>query len=72
MIGAVPERGWRPLPEYALSEVAEGCYQPTGWGHSYRYVVKRELAEKANGELDWKYHVVVTNDEQRRAAEVLV
>jgi hypothetical protein len=71
-IGAVPERGWRRLPEYALSEVAEGCYQPTGWERPYRYVVKRELAEKANGELYWKYHVVVTNDEQRRAAEVLV
>lgn len=70
-IGAVPERGWRPLPEYAVSEVAEVRYQPTGWGQSYRYVVKRELAEKASGELYWKYPVVVTNDEQRRAAEVL-
>jgi hypothetical protein len=64
--------GWCPLPQYAVSEVAEVRYQPTGWGHSYRYVVKRELAEKANGELYWKYHVVVTNNEQRRAAEVLV
>ena len=71
-IGAVPERGWRPLPEYALSEVAEVRYQPTGWEQPYRYVVKRELAEKASGELYWKYHAVVTNDEQRRAAEVLV
>jgi hypothetical protein len=71
-IGAVPERGWRLLPEYALSEVAEVRYQPTGWERPYRYVVKRELAEKATGELYWKYHVVVTNDELRRAAEVLV
>jgi len=71
-IGAVPERCWRPLPAYALSEVAEVRYQPTGWGHSYRYVVKRELAEKASGELYWQYHAVVTNDEQQRAAEVLV
>jgi Transposase DDE domain group 1 len=72
MIGAVPERSWRLLPEYALSEVAEVRYQPTGWERPYRYVVKRELAQKTNGELYWKYHVVVTNDEQRRAAEVLV
>jgi hypothetical protein len=70
-IGVVPERSWRPLPEYALSEVAEVRYQPTGWGQLYRYVVKRELAEKASGELYWKYHVVVTNDEERIASEVM-
>jgi hypothetical protein len=71
-IGAVSERSWRSLPDYALSEVAEVRYQPTGWGQPYRYVVKRELAEKANGELYWKYHVVVTNDEVRTAAAVMV
>lgn len=71
-IGAVPERCWRPLPEYALSEVTEVRYQPTGWGQPYRYVVKRELAEKASGELYWKYHVVVTNDEARTASAVMV
>jgi hypothetical protein len=69
---AVPERSWRALPEYALSEVTEVRYQPTGWEQPYRYVVKRELAEKANRELYWKYHVVVTNDEARTAAAVLV
>ena len=36
-IGAVPERCWRPLPEYALSEVAAVRYQPTGWEQPYRY-----------------------------------
>lgn len=71
-IGAVPERSWRSLPEYALSEVTEVRYQPTGWEQPYRYVVKRELAEKANGELYWKYHVVVTNDEARTASAVMV
>jgi len=70
-IGRVPERSWRALPEYALSEIAEVHYQPTGWEQPYRYVVKRELAEKASGELYWKYHVVVTNDEARTAAAVL-
>jgi hypothetical protein len=71
-IGAVPERSWRPLPDYALCEVAEVHYQPTGWQQSYRYVIKRELAEKATGELYWKYHVVVTNDEARTAVAVMV
>src|SRR4029453_3817719 len=53
-IAAVPEQNWRPLPEYELAEVAELRYQPTGWRHSYRYVVKRELAERKTGELYWK------------------
>jgi hypothetical protein len=35
-ITALPERRWRNLPEYALAEVAELRYQPTGWAHSYR------------------------------------
>jgi len=48
-IAALPERGWQPLPAYELADVAEGRYQPTGWGCSYRYVVKRELAEKKTG-----------------------
>lgn len=71
-LGAVPERSWRVLPEYALSEVTEVRYQPTGWEQPYRYVVKRELAEKANGALYWKYHVVVTNDEARTASAVMI
>ena len=60
----MPERRWRHLPEYALAEVAELRYQPTGWAHAYRYVVKRELAETKAGELYWKYHATVTNEEE--------
>jgi hypothetical protein len=71
-IRAVPERRWRNLPEYALAEVAELCYQPTGWAHPYRYVVKRELAETNRGELYWKYHATVTNEEVQSACEVVV
>jgi hypothetical protein len=71
-IAAVPERSWRPLPDYALSEVTEVRYQPTGWAHPYRYVVKRDLTEKASGELYWKYHVVVTTDAIRPAAALMV
>jgi hypothetical protein len=69
---ALPERRWRNLPEYALAEVAELRYQPTGWARPYRYVVKREVAETKDGELYWKYHATVTNEEEQAACEVVV
>src|SRR5713226_3036914 len=69
---ALPERCWRPLPEYDLAEVAELRYQPTGWERPYRYVVKREVAERKSGELYWKYHALVTNDDIQPAAAVMV
>jgi hypothetical protein len=71
-IVALPEQSWRPLPEYELADVAELRYQPTGWSHPYRYVVKRELAVRKSGELYWKYHATVTNDEVRSARALVV
>jgi len=71
-ITALPERHWHLLPEYALAEVAELRYRPTGWAHSYRYVVKRELAETKDGELYWRYHATVTNEERQGVREVVV
>jgi DDE family transposase len=71
-ITAVPERRWHPLPEYELAEVTELRYQPTGWSHPYRYVIKREVAETKAGELYWKYHATVTNAEDLLAREVVV
>jgi hypothetical protein len=71
-ITAVPERCWHPVPEYELAEVTELRYQPTGWSHPYRYVVKREVAETKAGELYWKYHATVTNEEDQMARAVLV
>jgi Transposase DDE domain group 1 len=71
-ITTLPERCWRCLPEYELAEVAELCSRPTGWSRPYRYVVKREGAETKAGELYWKYHVTVTNEESLSAREVLV
>jgi hypothetical protein len=71
-IAALPEQSWQLLPEYDLSEVAELRYQPTGWAHPYRYVVKRELAVRKTGELYWKYHATVTNDEGRSARALVV
>jgi Transposase DDE domain group 1 len=71
-ITAVPERCWRPLPEYEVAEVTELHYQPTGWIRPYRYVVKREVAETKAGDLYWKYHATVTNEEVQSAREVVV
>lgn len=71
-ITALPERCWRPLPDYELAEVAELRYRPTGWTQPYRYVVKREVAETKAGELYWRYHATVTNEEGRSAREVVV
>jgi hypothetical protein len=72
VITVLPERCWHPLPEYDLAEVAELYYQPTGWAHPYRYVVKRELAETKAGELYWKYHATVTNATGPSARVVVV
>lgn len=71
-ITALPEQAWRPLPEYALAEVAELRYQPTGWSHPYRYIIKREVAETKAGELYWKYHATVTNVDEQSARELVV
>ena len=71
-IASLPEQRWRDLPEYKLAEVAELRYQPTNWARPYRYVVKRELAETKAGELYWKYHATVTNEEERPMREVVV
>ena len=71
-ITAVPECRWQPFPEYDLAEVTELYYQPTGWAHPYRYVVKRELAETKTGELYWKYHATVTNAADPSARAVVV
>src|SRR5262249_33393438 len=71
-ITALPEQRWRPLPEYALAEVAELRYQPTGWSHLYRYVIKREIAETKTGELYWKYHATVTNVEEQSPRAIVV
>jgi Transposase DDE domain group 1 len=71
-ITALPERCWQTLPDYPLAEVAELRYQPTGWSHPYRYVIKREVAETKTGELYWKYHATVTNVEEQSARELVV
>ena len=71
-ITALSEQSWHLLPDYDLAEVAELRYQPIGWTQPYRYVVKRELAVHKTGELYWKYHATVTNDEVRSARALVV
>jgi hypothetical protein len=71
-LSALPERGWRPLPESALAEVAELRSQPTGWAHPYRDVVQREVAETKAEDLYGKYHATVTNEEDQTVREVVV
>ena len=71
-ITGLAEGEWQDLEKYGVAQVAELRYQPTGWKKSYRYVVKRNLMENKKGELYFRYHVLVTNDEQRSAEEVLI
>jgi len=71
-IVAVPDGRWRNLPEYELAEVTELRYQPTGWSRPYRYVIKREVAETKAGDLYWRYHATVTNEEAWSARELVV
>lgn len=73
VIEALPDHAWTNLPDdYPLSEVAEVRYQPSRWAKGYRYVVKRQLREKKNGDLYWQYHVFVTNDGPTPAPELEV
>jgi hypothetical protein len=71
-ITALPEHSWHLLPDSDLAEVAELRYQPPGWSHPYRYVVKRELAVRKTGDLYWKYQATVTNAENRSARALVV
>lgn len=69
---AMAEAKWQDLEKYGVAQVAELRYQPVGWQKSYRYVVKRNLMENKKGELYFRYHVLVTNDNERSAEEVLI
>lgn len=71
LITAVPETTWQDLEKYAVAQVAEFHYRPTGWAQRYRYVVKREVRQNKHGQLVWHYHVFVTNDATTPAADLL-
>lgn len=71
-ITGLAEAKWQDVEKYGVAQVAELRYQPVRWKKSYRYVVKRNLMENKKGELYFRYHVLVTNDSERSAAEVLI
>jgi Transposase DDE domain group 1 len=70
LIAALPDRCWTNLPDYPCCEVTELRYRPQRWPQAYRYVIKRQLVEKKNGDLYWQYHVFVTNDEVTPARDL--
>ena len=72
IITGLSERCWQDLERYGVAQVAEVRYTPVGWKQSYRYVVKRNLMENKAGELYFRYHVLVTNDEEPSAEQVLI
>jgi len=71
LITALPDGQWTLLPGYPLCEATELCYQPARWSRTYRYVVKRQLAERKDGELYWQYYVFVTNDDATAVPELV-
>src|SRR5207249_4398084 len=61
----------RLLEKYGVAQVAQLKYCPVGWDRDYRYVVKRNLEEKKTGELYFRYHILVTNNETDCKSSVL-
>jgi hypothetical protein len=70
-IEAIEESQWEDLERYGVAQEAELSYQPVGWQKQYRYVVKRELAINKRGELYFRYHVHVTNNQELEATKQL-
>jgi hypothetical protein len=72
LIAAIDERAWQDLERYGTAQAAEVRYQPIGWRTDYRYVVKRDLVLNKKLEAEFRYHVLVTNDEQSTTEQVVV
>lgn len=68
----IAEVDWQDLEKYGVAQVAELRYQPIGWQKEYRYIVKRELVQDKKWRLYFRYHLLVTNNEQDTAKELLV
>jgi len=65
------EDNWQDLERYGVAQVAELRYQAVRWEKEYRYVVKRELDVNKAGELYFRYHVHVTNNQELEASKQL-
>jgi DDE family transposase len=70
-IEAIEESRWEDLERYGVAQVAELRYQAVRWEKEYRYIVKRELQMNKAGELYFRYHVHVTNNEELEASKEL-
>jgi len=71
LVEALEEKSWEDLEKYGVAQVAQLKYCPVGWDRDYRYVVKRNLEEKKTGELYFRYHILVTNNETDCKSSVL-
>lgn len=70
-VEALAESSWVDLEKYGVAQVSEFRYQPARWDKSYRYIVKRELVENKEGEVYFRYHILVTNNEKDSSSTVL-
>jgi hypothetical protein len=65
------ESAWCDIEKYGVTQVAELRYQPMNWHKSYRYIVKRELVQDKHYQLSFRYHLLVTNNKQDSALNLL-
>lgn len=66
----IEESIWKESKKYKETEVAEFRYQPTNQKER-RYVVKREMAKDKKGKQYYRYHCVVTNDEEMEKEDLI-
>lgn len=68
LIENLPESRWKRFDE--AMDIAELEYAPHRHA-SHRYIVKRCLESNRAGQESWSYHAIITNDEKRKAKQVL-
>ena len=71
-IQAVPPGDWQPSSYRAGSEVASFSWQPKTWSTERRFIVRRDPIPggeqlRLDGNSDYHYYVLVSNDHQRDA-----
>jgi Transposase DDE domain group 1 len=69
-VEALPETAWTPDPEDPELSYAELRYAPSRQPER-RYCVKRARRRQADGTTKASYHIVVTNDLERSAREIV-
>jgi hypothetical protein len=69
-VEAVPQRDWQPSSYRPGSEVASFSWHPKTWAKERRFVVRRDPIAtgeqlRLDGDSDYHYYIVVTNDHER-------